>query len=247
MIFHKDALKLLIVLFTIALILSSCSRNVISEKNPVIQQQVKIDWTDFLKINATSYTGSQEKALTDPSKLGEEIGKVTFHVADVVNDPHYIPKDGDAALLAVGSVVRAIADYPNHEIVAVQNKNSIGGYKIYVEDSKQKELRLSFEEAVQSNKVTEIAIYPMNNKQKLIVKLDNGQEQSLISMLQRAAKEQIHPDKAAVVEPIYYQFVMNSGSAIGYVDTFYKADNYYYWYHPEANQLQSAFANFFPE
>jgi hypothetical protein len=251
MIFHKGKVELLTMLLALALILSSCSRDVVTEQSPVskqspiIEHHIVIDWTDFLKINNISYTGSWQAALTDPSKLGEEIGKVTFHVADVVNDPHYVVKDGDAALLAVGSVVRAIADYPNHEIVTVQDANSIGGYKIYVEDSKQKQLISTFEEAV-NKQITEISFYSMADYEKPIVTLNNGREQFLISMLQRAAQEQIHPDKsAALTNPVYYKFVMNSGSAIGYVDTIYKEDNYYYWSHPEANQLQSAFAYYF--
>jgi hypothetical protein len=233
---------LLVAIFTFILFLSGCSSKGNPEKSPIIEHHIVIDWTDFLKINNISYTGSWQAALTDPSKLGEEIGKVAFQVADHVHDPHYITKDGDAAFLAVGSVVRAIADYPNHEIVAVQDANSIGGYKIYVLDSKQKELNLSFEEAVQNDKVTEIIFYSMDRYEKPIVKLDNGRQQFLISMLQRAAQEQIHPDKAALVNPVYYRFVMNSGTAIGYVDTIYKEVNHYYWSHPEANELPTAFA-----
>jgi hypothetical protein len=241
---HKGMRRLLFAIFATILLLSGCTGNGSPEKSAIIEQNSVIDWSDFLKLNTISYTGSWQASLTDPSKLGEELGKVAFQVADHVHDPHYITKDGDAAFLAIGTVVRAIADYPNHEIVAVQDAHALGGYKIYVEDGKQKELGLTFEKAVQNN-ITQISFYPMDSYEKPIVELNNGRQQFLISLMLTAAQDQIQTDKTALVDPVYYRFVMKNSSAIGYVDTIYKGNNHYYWNHPEANLLPSAFAYYF--
>jgi hypothetical protein len=244
MLVHKGMTMLLPALFAVILLLSGCNSNGSPEKSAIIEHNTIIDWVDFLKLNNISYTGSWQAALTDPSKLGEEIGKVAFQVADHVHDPHYITKDGDAAFLAIGTVVRAISDYPNHEIVAVQDAHAIGGYKLYVEDGKQKELGLTFEEAVHK-KITQVSFYPMDSAGKPIVELKNGSQLFLISLMQTAAQDQTLHTQTASKNPVYYRLVMNSGSAIGYVDTIYKDGNHYYWDHPEANLLPSAFAYYF--
>jgi hypothetical protein len=200
----------------------------------------KIDWVDFLKLNGVSYTGLRQGVLTDGSKLGQEIGSITFHVADIVHDPHYVINDGDAAFLPIGTVVRAIDGYPEHEIVAVEDAGTIGGYKLYVADDKKRNLQLTFEKAVQ-HEIIKVAIYSTKGNRKPIVELKDGSQMFLINLLQRAAQEK-KPDLKLGENPQYYSFVIDSGTAIGYSDTIYKDGNNYYWNHPDLKQLQNAFA-----
>jgi hypothetical protein len=203
-----------------------------------------IDWVDFLKLNGISYTHSWQAALTDPRKLGEEIGKVDFQVADHVNDVHYIVKDGDAAFLTIGTVVYAIKGFPNHEIVAVQDVHTIGGYKLYIEDINKNKLGLTFEEAVR-NKIMKVGFYPMDGGGKPVVELEHGSQAFLVDLLQRAAQEQTVDIQRDVTNPVYYNFVMDTGTAVGYVDTIYRSHNKYYWNHPEVKELPSAIAYYF--
>ncbi|MDQ0897653.1 MULTISPECIES: hypothetical protein [unclassified Paenibacillus] len=214
--------------------------------SPPTEQENKtiIDWVDFLKLNGISYTYSWQAALTDPSMLGDEISKIAFQVADNVNDVHYATKDGDAAFLPIGTVVYAIKDYPNGEIVAVQDFHAIGGYKLYVEEDKKNKLGLTFEEAVQ-NKIIKAAFYPMGGEETPILELKNGSQTFLMDLLHRAAQEPTVDINQEVANSVYYSFVMDTGAAIGYVDRIYRNGNKYYWNHPEAKELPSAFSYYF--
>ncbi|MEX2461158.1 MAG: hypothetical protein WD469_07625 [Paenibacillaceae bacterium] len=235
----KRKIAFLFTMLAAIMFLSGCNGKPISRI--ISQPNTIIDWVDFLKLNNISYTGSWQAALTDVSKLGEEIGKVAFQVADHVHDPHYITKDGDAAFLVEGTVVRAIDGYPNHEIVAVQDTQAIGGYKLYIADGKQKTLGLTFEEAVHSE-ISKISFYPMDNGVEPVAELENGSQMFLVSLLQQTAQGQTVDMQRGGADPIYYRFVMDNGAAIGYIDTIYKNGNHYYWNHPEAKMLPSAFA-----
>lgn len=206
-------------------------------------QNTEIDWVDFLKLNGVSYTGSQHEVLTDSSKLGEEIGSIAFQVANHVHDPHYVTKDGDAAFLAKGTVVRAIEGYPNHEIVAVQDASNIGGYKLYIANDKRNQLELTFKQAVE-NKIVKVALYSSNGIGKPIVELKDGSQIFIISMLQQTAKEETADVKLGA-NPVYYRFVVESGMAVSFSDNIYKVGNNYYWNYPNMKQLSGAFAYYF--
>ena len=57
-----------------------------------------------------------------------------FKVADVVTNPNYRTKDGDAAYLAEGTRLYRVEGFGPDEIIAAEDPDKIGGYRLYAEE-----------------------------------------------------------------------------------------------------------------
>ncbi|MEK0315325.1 hypothetical protein [Cohnella sp. 56] len=124
-----------------ALLLSGCSH---MAHNPFMGH-ADIDWVDFVKLGKDSYTSEYETVLADPALVTDEVvGTVKFKVADVVTNPNYRTKPGDAAFLPKGTKLFRIQGYAPDEAIAAEDKTHIGGYRVYVEDGQRDRLSLSY-------------------------------------------------------------------------------------------------------
>ena len=65
----------------------------------------KIDWVDCIQVNDVKYYSSFDKEITDLSNINEEIGSITFNVAENVGNPNYKFRNGDATYLQVGTKI----------------------------------------------------------------------------------------------------------------------------------------------
>lgn len=123
------------------LLLGGCSH---MAHNPFMAR-ADIDWVDFVKLGKYSYTSDFEVVLADPALVTDEVvGTVKFKVADVVTNPSYRTKPGDAAFLLKGTKLFRIRGYASDEAIAAEDKTHIGGYRVYVEDGHRDRLSLSY-------------------------------------------------------------------------------------------------------
>ncbi|MCR2823729.1 hypothetical protein [Lederbergia panacisoli] len=104
--------------------------------NQLFQSNVVIDWVDFLQFEGEEYLGSQLE-IADPNLIGEKIGEIKHMLEGNVRNPNYKSKNGDAAFLSVGTVLYEIKNEPN--LIAIRDKDSINGYKIYYKMDKWKD------------------------------------------------------------------------------------------------------------
>ncbi|WP_276357866.1 hypothetical protein [Cohnella caldifontis] len=117
------------------LFLYGCSN---MQDNP-IKGNAEIDWVDFVKLNGKSYTGMWEGVIRNPKDVTDQVvGKVRFKVADVVTNPEYRTKDGDAAFLAKGTELYRVKGFGSDELIAAKDETKIGGFRIYAEDGFRK-------------------------------------------------------------------------------------------------------------
>ncbi|MBW8350849.1 hypothetical protein K0H71_15535 [Bacillus sp. IITD106] len=96
------------------------------------QTQVVIDWVDFLQFNGEHYNGSTLE-IADPELIGEKVGEIKHTLENNVKNPNYKSKDGDAAFLTKGTALYEVKNESN--LLAVRDKYSINGYKIYSKEN----------------------------------------------------------------------------------------------------------------
>lgn len=164
-------------------LLCGCSR---MPSNP-IQGNAIIDWVDFLKLNGKSYTGLWEGVLKDPLDVTDEVvGEVEFKVADVVTNPGYRTKDGDAAFMEKGTKLYRVKGFEPDELLAAKDDEKIGGFRIYAEDEFSKKLHSRYED-ISKGGVERIELYGLDavtpyktlvdgDKERFIQLLDNGKD-----------------------------------------------------------------------
>jgi len=154
--------------------------------NPIRGNAI-IDWVDFVKLNGHSYTGLWEAAIQDPSDVtNQAAGKVKFKVGDVVSNPNYRTKDGDAAFLAIGTELLRVQGFAAEELLAVRDTGVIGGYRLYAEDGFAKTLRLRYAD-LPKDRVTRVELYREGNaepyrtlqgadRERFLALLDGGRD-----------------------------------------------------------------------
>ena len=81
--------------------------------------QPDIEWVPFVDVHGMLYDHAY--ALDDavaPGALGPVVERVRHTVSGHVFNPHYKPRDGDAAFLAVGTDLRGVPGFPTAARVA---------------------------------------------------------------------------------------------------------------------------------
>ncbi|MEW9674350.1 hypothetical protein [Ammoniphilus sp. 3BR4] len=90
-----------------------------------------LSWVSFIHIDDRHYRGDFNFVLTDPSKIGVQIGEVEFNTSKNVSNPEYRVRNGDSAFLEEGSKIYAIKGYPDYSYIAAESKDPIHHFKGY--------------------------------------------------------------------------------------------------------------------
>jgi hypothetical protein len=90
---------------------------------------VAIDWVDFVQVGSTQYVAGLDPApaVTD-AELGPVFTHTRFKVDGNVCDPHYQPKDGDAAFLEPGTPIYAVTGHPTSTLLAARRDGQVVAY-----------------------------------------------------------------------------------------------------------------------
>ncbi|WP_336774071.1 hypothetical protein [Paenibacillus sp. MMO-58] len=181
-----------------------------------IKGNAEIDWVDFVKLNGHTYTGLYDGVLVNPDDVTDAVaGKVKFKVGDVVSNPNYRTKEGDAAFLAIGTQLYEVKGYTPEEILAAEDKSRIGGYRIYVEDSYYKTLnRRSFKD-LPMDQVRKIELYKMNETIPYRT-LANEEQADFIHLLKSGKYTPAYTPNSRNGDPVYYAMVFYTKEPIAY-------------------------------
>lgn len=89
----------------------------------------EIDWADFVRVDGVTYEAdSVYGARLKESDIGDEFARTRCKLSDVVADPNYVSRDGDAAYLEPGTPLFEIEQYDPSFRVAVERE---GEWTIY--------------------------------------------------------------------------------------------------------------------
>ncbi|TJY42577.1 hypothetical protein E5161_06900 [Cohnella pontilimi] len=194
----------------IALIaLCGCSR---MPTNPIKGNAV-IDWVDFIKLNGNSYYASWEMVIQNPNLVTHEVvGEVKFKVADVVTNPGYITKDGDAAFLEIGTKLYRVEGYEVNEMIAAKDETRIGGYRLFLEDGFAPKVRRSYKD-VPKDKVEKIELYQLEETTPYKT-LAGGDKERFIQLLDSGKDTPNYTPQNRERDPTYYHMVFYTGEPI---------------------------------
>ncbi|MEK3714160.1 hypothetical protein [Paenibacillus sp. FSL R7-0333] len=201
-------IKMLIVL-TVVVLLSGCS------KGDRITGSAEIDWVDFVKINGASYSGSWDRVIKNPSQVTTEIvGKVDFKVADVVTNPDYRLKDGDAAFLEMGTPLYRVEGFKANEVIAAMDEASIGGYRIYVENDFSTNVRQSYKD-LNKDKIERIELFHLEDV-KPYRTLSGSEAKRFVHLLESGKDTPDYTPQNKEKDPEYYKVVFYTDQPFAY-------------------------------
>ena len=94
---------------------------------------VAIDWVDFINVGSTQYVAgiTQAPATLQERDLGQVVAHVKFKVDGNVCDPHYQPKDGDAAFLDPGTPIYEVKGKPTTTLLAARRNGEIVAFAAF--------------------------------------------------------------------------------------------------------------------
>lgn len=181
-----------------------------------------IDWADFVKLNGNSYTGLTGRVIKDQNDItGKVVGVVKFKVADVVKNPKYRTKEGDAAFLEIGTNLYEVKGFQPNELIAAWDETVIGGYRLYAEDEFAKTMIHNYND-VPKDKVNHISLYS-DNEVKPYKTLYNQDKEKFIQLLETGIDSHDYKQPYREGFPIYYTMVFYTDEPIA--NAFFIADD----------------------
>ncbi|MFB5088708.1 hypothetical protein PGC35_16125 [Psychrobacillus sp. PGGUH221] len=214
-------MKKICILLICSLIMVSCN----SISQPF--SHTIIDWVDFVKINGKEYEALYSVIIADPKNIGEKIGEVKFKVSDNVSNPSYRTKDGDAAFWNKGTEIFSVID--REDLIAIQDKNSINGYRIYYSRSEDSNFNYHYKD-INLETINKIELYDGNTI--LINTLKNETEiNDLLSILNEGTVSASFSPNTTHGDPATYQIVLYGEEKIGYYYSLFFDGNVWFW-HP---------------
>ena len=123
------ARSVLLILLVAVLMPAACQRPAPAGGSGSGGTDVVIDWVDFIVVGSTQYTAGMEGTPTvSDADLGPVAAHVKFKVDGNVCDPHYKPKDGDAAFLEPGTPIYAVTGHPTGKLLAARHDGNVVAY-----------------------------------------------------------------------------------------------------------------------
>jgi hypothetical protein len=196
----------------VALLLGGCS----DSDADSIHGNAIIDWVDFVKLNEYTYTGLFDGVIKNPLDVTDEVaGEVKFKVGDVVTNPKYRTKPGDAAFLAIGTKLYRVKGFEPNELIAAKEERLIGGYRLYAEENFAKTLQLNYKD-VPKDKVERVELYRLGEVEAYRTLTGSDQER-FIQLLDSGADTQDYTPADRDRDPTYYSMVFYTDGPIAYL------------------------------
>lgn len=205
-------MKFWMMLVGIVVVLSGCSNPI---SNP-IKGNAEIDWVDFVELGSNSYTGSQELVISNPDSVSNDIvGEVKFKVADVVTNSNYRTQSGDAAFLEIGTKLYRVDGFETDQLIAAQDENIIGGYRLYVTREFADTLTVHYKD-VDKDKVERIELYHYRETANPINELKADVKNQFIELLDTGKESPDYNPNTKNGDSIYYSMVFYTDGPLAY-------------------------------
>ncbi|MDU0201176.1 hypothetical protein ACYEXS_23020 [Paenibacillus sp. MAH-36] len=172
-----------------------------------------IDWVDFVKLSGNSYTGLFEGVIKDTNDITNEVvGEVHFKVGDVVTNPEYQTKAGDAAFLEIGTKLYKVKGFESNQLIAAKDEKRISGYRLYAGDDFARTLRRNYED-LPKEKIERVELYHFDEV-KPYKTLNDSEKEQFIQLLESGKVTEDYYTQSKVGDPTYYLFVIFTNEPI---------------------------------
>ncbi|OLN22259.1 hypothetical protein BTO30_10955 [Domibacillus antri] len=184
-----------------------------------------IDWVDFIKFNGRQYEGIYSGVAADPKMAGGEIGQVQFMVVDNISNPHYRPKNGDAAFWEKGTKIFSVKGEP--DMIAVQDEHEIHGYRLYYANTDEYQWHYKH---VDKDELNKIDIY--NEDSRLLHTFSDQQTiKAFINLLDSGETTPSFSPNTASGDPAMYQMIFYTDQTAAYKFPLFFDGDVWFW-HP---------------
>lgn len=201
-------LKRLMLILLVTLCLAGCSL----VSNP-IKGNAAIDWIDFVKLNGKSYSSDWGVILTNPEDVEEIIDEVKFKVGDVVTNPNYRTKNGDAGYLNIGTKLYSLKGFSPDEVIVAEDSSRIGGYRVYQVQG-MPTLIPRFDD-LPMEEVTSVSLYKDSGTEPFRT-LEDKELKQFIQLLQSGRDVPGYTPDQQQGDPVYYKMVFDIGKSMAY-------------------------------
>lgn len=209
-------MKAWIMVMGLVIFLSGCSNINNNDVNNPIKGNASIDWVDFVKLNGNTYTGLHESAINNPADVTNEVaGEVEFKVGDVVTNPNYRTKAGDAAFLEIGTKLYRVEGFEADKLIAAKDDQRIGGYRLYVSEDYAKTMRLHYKD-MPKDKIERIELYRSNETTPFNTLESDDEKKSFIQLLENGKDSGSYIPQNQDGDPAYYTMVFYTDEPIAY-------------------------------
>lgn len=174
-----------------------------------------VDWVDFVMLNGHSYKGLYEGVIADPEQVTDKaVGRTTFKVADVVSNPGYKTRDGDAAFLPIGTELYRVKGFEADELIASRDPERIGGYRLYAETEFVNSVQRHYGD-VPKDKTVRIELY-RTQETKPYKTLQGTDKERFIQLLDAGQDVESYIPPNRDTDPIHYQMVFYADGPIAH-------------------------------
>lgn len=235
-------MKKAIFILTMGLLLASCNTSSFPVPGLNPTAHTVIDWVDFIETENGHYQASFTATIADPKLIGKKIAEVDFKIADVVSDPSYKIKPGDAAFWEAGTEVFEVEGRP--ELAAVPDVAAINGYRIYYTDSVEVEFKEHFKD-FDFTEVDKIEIYKGFDPPVLLNTLtDDDQINDFFSLLEDQAPNSTFAVDPKQPDPIFHQMVFYDEDQLARKFQLDFDNNQWVWYPWDREVLPDAIGSY---
>jgi hypothetical protein len=138
-------------------------------------------------------------------------------VADVVTNPNYKTKSGDAGFLEIGTKLYRVKGFEANDIIAAEDVSRIGGYRLYAGDEFVKTMRNHYKD-VPKDKVGRVELYHYNEK-KPYKTLYNSEKEQFIMLLENGDDIPNYSSQNNGSDPTYYHMIFYTEEPFAYAFT----------------------------
>lgn len=175
----------------------------------------EISWVPFVRVNGLSYQATFAPAATvTRSQLGSTVLTVKCKIADVVGNPDYHPRDGDAAFLPAGTELREINGYRSDFRLAAWDDGAWHVYEVDdVPDAVEGEDMLDLRD-----KVVRVHLVGGDRGERIIKTVDDKFD--VTSIVESVLAARVLPETSKLYDrlgdesPVFVRFEMIDGTAV---------------------------------
>jgi len=169
-----------------------------------------IDWTDFIRLDGITYQSNYYEKGVEKPDVGEPVAEVRCKISDVVSDPEYDIRDGDAAYLEPGTTIYSVRGYPSWFRIAAFRE---GQWLLYEPDTHPR-AEVGAELLDLEGRIRYIGINSSSNGTKELVRIDDPKEvDRLVEMVLSAPVDQeTRYSDADLGDQVFIEFGFDDGT-----------------------------------
>ncbi|MGH8938906.1 MAG: hypothetical protein ACRDV2_06100 [Actinomycetes bacterium] len=168
-----------------------------------------IDWVEFVRLDGVMYSGVDPANTVDSALVGEQVARVRCRIGDIVSNPDFRARDGDAAYLPAGTALHAFGDADPDLRLAVEQE---GAWRVYEADRRDT-ARHGSDVLDLGGGVERVELRDGDTGERVLGTVDKPPEVDAIVQAVLSAGT-VEPDYDVAESPLFVRFVLTDGTYV---------------------------------